>query len=844
MNIGKKFLFFIVSLFPLCLSAQWKGGELLKNPLGNQILVAAHRGDWRRAPENSLQGIKNCIDAGIDMVEIDLRRTKDGYFVLMHDETIDRTTTGKGYVRDLTISEIRSYRLKNGANHKTRHLVPTLDEVLALANGRILLNIDKGYDYFAELYPILQRYGVVDQVVIKSGATREEVEAAYPGLLSKMIFFPVVSLDSSNAVEIIEDYLSGENRIYGFELNFETEPPYLKTLLSRIRGTGAKIFFNSMWPELSAVHDDDIAVEDGNPDGSWGWSVRAGASIIQTDRPVELKEYLQEYAETTNRKIYLDLSGTQSGDGDGSRYAPFTDIGDAFEWLNNGDTILISGSEYKATQKADNILHIEKRCVVIGGYNSDFSERIGRTILDGNRKVSHIVEVAPNCDVEISGFELCGGEVVESSNVGGAGIYNRGNLWCSDVCVRSNKGAGSVLGGGVYNSGSLWMVKCMVMGNTAPGDGGGVYIDGVGVNRFENCRFEDNVAKSGSAIFVKNSATLYICSCSFSGNISETYGTLTIYNKSYKGTTLIVNSTFARNQVANHKLGKTMLGGAGIYLYGDPSAVFTLMNNTIVGNSCDARDATGRVCQDLGGAVVLRSGNLSLLNNMLLGNNSASGYGDLYKIGTSAVTASRNIFGIQDYSNVRFTPTNQWWESYEKMGIDLPKLLDVGINGSQVEPVLKFDARSATSYIPLRGVSVSGMRIDNLAKTALMETSACDLDMDGRLVSYLEKDQLGNQRSLSGGACVGAVEYIGNSGVENITVDSADCKLVYDETRGLLKYIGEHKVLKLSVYDMWGLTKLADAEGSLSVTELPKGVYIGACVFEKGETITTKFEIR
>ena len=74
----------------------------------HSVLVVSHRADWRNAPENSLQAIKNCIAMGIDMVEIDLKKTKDGQLILLHDKTIDRTTTGKGKPEDYTLAELRS----------------------------------------------------------------------------------------------------------------------------------------------------------------------------------------------------------------------------------------------------------------------------------------------------------------------------------------------------------------------------------------------------------------------------------------------------------------------------------------------------------------------------------------------------------------------------------------------------------------------------------------------------------------------------------------------------------------------------------------------------------------
>lgn len=75
-------------------------------------MVVSHRGDWRNAPENSLQAIQNCIDMGVDMVEVDLKKTKDGHLIVMHDQTIDRTTTGKGKPENYTLEELRCFRLK------------------------------------------------------------------------------------------------------------------------------------------------------------------------------------------------------------------------------------------------------------------------------------------------------------------------------------------------------------------------------------------------------------------------------------------------------------------------------------------------------------------------------------------------------------------------------------------------------------------------------------------------------------------------------------------------------------------------------------------------------------
>ena len=67
------------------------------------MLVVAHRGNWRSAPENSTAAIDSAIAMKVDIVEIDIQKTKDGQLILMHDNTLDRTTTGKGSILKIFI---------------------------------------------------------------------------------------------------------------------------------------------------------------------------------------------------------------------------------------------------------------------------------------------------------------------------------------------------------------------------------------------------------------------------------------------------------------------------------------------------------------------------------------------------------------------------------------------------------------------------------------------------------------------------------------------------------------------------------------------------------------------
>ena len=95
--------------------------------------ISAHRGAHVVAPENSSESIKQAGLLGYGFVEIDIQETKDEQYVLMHDSTIDRTTTGSGEVEDLTLEEIKKESLINENGKETNYEVPTLSEALNAA---------------------------------------------------------------------------------------------------------------------------------------------------------------------------------------------------------------------------------------------------------------------------------------------------------------------------------------------------------------------------------------------------------------------------------------------------------------------------------------------------------------------------------------------------------------------------------------------------------------------------------------------------------------------------------------------------------------------------------------
>lgn len=294
MNKTLSFLFLLVLSTGL-LFAQERVNTLtqeLRDPASQKVLVVSHRGDWRNAPENSLQAFRNCLNMNVDMIEIDLKQTKDGHLVLMHDETIDRTTNGKGRPSDYTLEELRKFRLINGLGRVTDHVIPTLEEVLNLCKGKILINIDKGYDFFKEVYELTERTGTTGQVVIKSSYPLSKVRQENGDVLDKVIYMPIIQLDNPDAERILDEYLTISP--VAIECCFENYTSDVQRLLQKIKSSGVKIWINSLWASLNAGHDDDRAVEKGEIEESWGWIVSQGATLIQTDRPAALISYLKE----------------------------------------------------------------------------------------------------------------------------------------------------------------------------------------------------------------------------------------------------------------------------------------------------------------------------------------------------------------------------------------------------------------------------------------------------------------------------------------------------------------------------------------------------------------------
>ncbi len=264
----------------------------LRNPAGD-VLVIGHRGCWSAAPENSLAAIEACVALGADMVEIDVQRSADGALVLMHDETVDRTTDGTGKVAAQTAAQLRVLQLRASAGGPGRtptdETVPTLRDALDAARGRILVNIDAKADVYADVSELLIATRTTDQVLMKMPAAPDDPRLRASPLMRQAHFMPVIVERAGHGP--IAPLLPGYDDLspVAYEIVFETRA-YFEEGLQAIRLSRRRIWVNTLRPFHAAGHTDAAALVD--PAAHWGRLADEGVGMIQTDEPGALIAYL------------------------------------------------------------------------------------------------------------------------------------------------------------------------------------------------------------------------------------------------------------------------------------------------------------------------------------------------------------------------------------------------------------------------------------------------------------------------------------------------------------------------------------------------------------------------
>jgi glycerophosphoryl diester phosphodiesterase len=253
----------------------------IRNERSALVMVAAHRGAHKNAPENSLASIEEAIRLGVDIVELDIRVTRDGVPVLMHDATVDATTDGTGSVDQMTFDQVRQLRLKARRGREpsiplTDALVPSLQEAMRLTRGRIAVDLDL-------------KTGVVAPIAETIDATETGGQALWFGRPSPALDLAVrhaevailmpraYSLD--DVAEICSRYPTAE--IIHIDSSFFTAET-----VRAVRACGARVWIN-------ALGEPDKAIAAGDTAAALAPLIEGGANVIQTDEPEAVLAHLR-----------------------------------------------------------------------------------------------------------------------------------------------------------------------------------------------------------------------------------------------------------------------------------------------------------------------------------------------------------------------------------------------------------------------------------------------------------------------------------------------------------------------------------------------------------------------
>ena len=266
----------------------------LADPASSHVVVVSHRGDWRNYPENSIPAIESVIRMGVDMVELDVKMTKDSVLVLMHDNTIDRMTNGKGRVSDITYDSLMTFKMRRAHNVVTDTIkVPTLRQALLCCKDRILVNVDHAYPYYKEIVALTEELGVTGQVLMKGKSSIEQVREDMSKNENNLLYMPIVDINKPQGQTLFSEYVESGTVPMAFEVCWQKPGEELDNCLAEIRRMGSRIWVNTLWPSLCGGfgNDDDAALAD--PAVVYGRHIQAGTSMIQTDRPELLLNYLR-----------------------------------------------------------------------------------------------------------------------------------------------------------------------------------------------------------------------------------------------------------------------------------------------------------------------------------------------------------------------------------------------------------------------------------------------------------------------------------------------------------------------------------------------------------------------
>ena len=247
------------------------------------VYVVAHRanteeGQRMLVPDNSLAGIELSVKHGVDMVELDVRTTKDGTLVLCHDRTIDASTTGKGNVADYTYDELMQYDMQKDdvvyhdpEGHTLK--MPTLAEALTACKDRIWVNLDIKKADLGALVRVVEECGMEDQVMLFTGQA-----AVVDSLNSRIAIHPYI-----HKAESLEKYEGYNARL--FQYGWAAYVGENVNLAREVRARGGLTYSNYLFIEEPFLRGDTRVLD---------MFIESETDFVQTNYAEPVMAYLRK----------------------------------------------------------------------------------------------------------------------------------------------------------------------------------------------------------------------------------------------------------------------------------------------------------------------------------------------------------------------------------------------------------------------------------------------------------------------------------------------------------------------------------------------------------------------
>ena len=270
---------FLIALFFLFSCQPQEAIDIILNEFNDSnsenIMVVAHRGSHKNYVENSVSAVQDAIKMGVDIIEVDVKVTKDNVPVLNNDRKINRTTNGTGNPEEYTWIELQKFKLKLPDGTVTDEKMASLEKVLKIAKGKVMIDIDIKSNRIKPIVDIVIKTGTENQVIFFHN--KFDILTKILEMLPEAIVMPL-----PYSYQLTDSALN----VFSPKVVHINESLNTPEICNLIKNNNSRIWIN-------ALGKPDDHLRKNRPDAGIKNLLLQGANIVQTDEPELMIRYLK-----------------------------------------------------------------------------------------------------------------------------------------------------------------------------------------------------------------------------------------------------------------------------------------------------------------------------------------------------------------------------------------------------------------------------------------------------------------------------------------------------------------------------------------------------------------------